>query len=304
MNILISRVLILALALSTTTGLATTALSAPKSFADQGPASMTMVPQYESDGKTISGYIIRKVMTEYHEVNYPTWNVLKAIVTTNRMTNAEGGDGQVQLQMFANDRGTLDKVLWTTQLPGEKVQLLNDEFVGVMTYGCCGAEDTTRLLDINTGRKVQAALGTVFQIGTPNSQLPSRYLSQAIDSKAPEKLGPKSYIGTVDYYSREKIVARARMYVELPQNFVTSLSEFRIVGLRPNSKLQIRNAIVDLWDNDGQKTPQAAFTDFALEANVYLDSATPERVRIVINGDTIDEKASGGSSKVAIQFVK
>ncbi len=276
------------------------AFAAPTpSFTDSGTSSLTILPAVEGRGET---YI--KTETRYLEMEYPTENFLKAVITTTRYSGAEGGEGKVALTMLANDKGRLDKVLWTAQLEGQEVKVFNDELIAVTTYGCCGSSDTTRLLNVATGKRVEAAYDSVYQFNVPNAQLPQRYLSLAVDSKAPPQAQGKTYIGTFSYYTANKIIARMRVYADLPSGWGTQIYPKQVSGLISGSRLEVqRDTRVTLWDSDGQKDPVKAYSGFVLESSLSYDKQD-ETVRIVINQDTIDAVASSGTKGLYLELVK
>lgn len=267
------------------------------SFADSGTSSLKISPAVEG----VRGEKIVKTETRYLEMGYPTDNFLKAVITTTRFTGAEGGSGSVAMQLLTNGKGRLDKVAWSAVVDGEKVEVFNQELIGVTTYGCCGSSDTTRLLNVTTGLKVEAAYGSIYQFEVPNTTLLKRYVSLAIDSKAPGKANGKTYVGTVSYYDANHIIARMRVYADLPSGWGTGFDDFKVLG---GPKLQVnRDTMVTLWDNDGVKNPVAAYNGFAVESKlVYANQE--ETVRISINQDTIDAAASLGSKGLYLELVK
>lgn len=296
----LSRVLSLVVSCSVSSVVSATAFAAPTPiFTDSGTSSLTIHPAVEGLGET---YI--KTETRYLEMGYPTDNVLKAVVTTKRYSGAEGSQGKVALEMRTNDKGRLDKVLWTTSLEGEKVEVLNEDFVAVTTYGCCGASNTIRLLNAKTGNKIEAALEAVYELEVPNTHHGKRYLALAVDSKAPAQAKGKSYVGTFSYFSADRILSRMRVYADLPRGWATNFSDFKVVGLASGSKLQVfRDTKVTLWDTDGVANAAAAFRGVALDSKLYY-STQEESVRIVINQDTIDAQASKGTAGIHLELVK
>ena len=286
----------LVLALVATIVSASTALATTPSFTDSGTSSFTILPGAEGRGETIV-----KTETRYLEMEYPTDNILKAVITTSRYSGAEGGTGKVALTMLTDGASRLSNVLWTTSLEGSAVEVMNRELISVTTYGCCGASDTSRLINVTNGKKVEAAYGSVYEFEVPNTQLSKRYLSLAIDSKAPPTANGKTYIGTFSYFDASRIIARMRVYADLPSGWGTDFYEFKVTG---GARLEVRrDTKVTLWDTDGVKNPTAAYTGFALESTLSYDKQT-ESVRIVINQDTIDAAASKGTNGLYLELVK
>ena len=283
------------------TALATAApaLAAP-AFQDTGEAKAWITP---ATGDMSEGLNI--VETRYFEMGYPNENLLKAVIATTRFQGAEGVAGQTELTMFGNDKARLDKVLWTAKVQGSGINVVDENLVGVVEYGCCAAPDTTRLFNATTGQKIEAALGSIYEIEVPNSyQLGKRYLSLAIDSKAAPTIGGKSYIGTFSYFTKNKIVSRIRVYADLPSGWGTDFTDFKVVGLAASSKLEVQSDLhVTLWDTDGVKDPAAAFSGFALESKLYYDKQV-ETLRVTIKGDKIDAALSTGTKGLYLEVVK
>lgn len=280
---------------------ATPAFAARATFKDQGPASLTV-----STAPNGSEHVTT-VETHYIGTYYPSFNYVKAVKTESVVSNAEGSDSKVELTMLTHDQGKFGKVLWTASAEGSETKLVGNDFVGVTQYGCCGSSDITRLFNVNSGTKVEAADGDVFMLDVPNSQLPMRYVSLALDSAAPKTFKGRAYMGTVSYFTGDKIVARARIYsdLNLHPGWGASLGELKIVGLdgkmikgnQPDSKN------VTLWQNDGVKDLEKAFSGFALQATTSYDNRN-ESINIVFKNDTIDEAATTVTSNLAVDFVK
>lgn len=272
---------------------------AAMTFKDSGTSSIKIEPAVGGEGESTT-----IVETRYLQLSYPSQNLLKAVITTQYFSNAEGLQGKSSLEVRTNGTGRLDKILWTAQEPGSEVKVINEEFIGVVEYGCCAAPDITRLLSVNTGRKVEAAAGDIYQIEVPNSSLPKRYVSLALDSKAPGSQNGKTYVGTVSYYSNLKILARARVYADLPHGWGTDFYDSKIVGVAANSKIEVQNGThVTLWDADGVNAATTAFGGFAFESTLAYENQS-EKVRIVISQDTIDTQASSGTKGLYLEFVK
>lgn len=288
----------LAVALAAVSVVAAPALAA--SFQDKGESRAWITPATGNMSEALN-----IVETRYFEMGYPGNSLLKAVISTTRFQGAEGLAATTELTMFADDKARLDKVAWTAKVDGSDVKQIDESLVGVSQYGCCGASDTTRLFNVQTGQKVEAALGTIYEFEVPNSyQLGKRYLSLAIDSKAPAQAQGKSYIGTFSYFTKNKIVSRVRVYADLPSGWATDFSEMKVVSTSPSSKLEIhRDTRVTLWDTDGQKDPARAYSGVALESTVYYDKST-EKVRIAIDGDTLSAASSTATKGLYLEFVK
>ena len=279
---------------------ATTPAFAAPAFQDTGEAKAWITP---ATGNMSEG--LSTVETRYFETGYPSDNLLKAVIAKTRFAGAEGYTATTNLTMFGSGAGRLDKVLWTAQVAGSEINMLNEELVGVVEYGCCAAPDTTRLFNAVTGQKIEAALNSIYEFEVPNSyQLGKRYLSLAIDSKAPTTAAGKTYIGTFSYFTKTKIVSRVRVYADLPRGWGTDFSDLKVVGLASGSKLEVqRETKINLWDTDGVKDPVAAFTGFALESKLFYDKQE-ETIRITIKGDTIDAALSTGTKGIHLVVVK
>ena len=274
------------------------AFAAP-AFQDKGEAKAWITPPTGDMSEALN-----IVETRYFEMGYPNENLLKAVIATTRFQGAEGLAGQTDLTMFGSGTGRLDKVLWTAKVQGSGVNVLNEDLVGVVEYGCCGSLDTTRLFNAVTGQKVEAAMGDIYEIEVPNSyHLGKRYLSIAIDSKAAPTVGGKTYIGTFSYFTKNKIVSRVRVYADLPSGWGTDFSEMKVIGLAPSSKLEAhRSTKITLWDTDGVKDAAAAFSGFALESKLSYDKQE-ETVRVTIKGDKIDATLSTGTKGLHLEVL-
>ncbi len=288
----------LAVAIATVSVVAAPALAS--AFQDKGESRAWITPATGNMSEALN-----VVETRYFDMGYPGNSLLKAVIATTRFQGAEGLAATTELTMFADDKGRLDKVAWTAKTEGAQINLVDENLVGVVQYGCCGASDTTRLFNVQTGQKVEAALGSIYEFEIPNSyQLGKRYLSLAIDSKAPEQAQGKSYIGTFSYFTKNKILSRVRVYADLPQGWATDFTEMKVIGTTATSKLDIhRDTKVTLWHTDGQKDPARAFSGVALESTLYYDKQT-EKVRIAIDGDTLSAASSTATKGLYLEFVK
>lgn len=281
-----------------------TSIAAPATFAasfqDKGESRAWITPATADAPEALN-----IVETRYFDMGYPGNSLLKAVIATTRLQGAEGMQANTELTMFADDKARLDKVAWTAKVEGSQIKLIDENLVGVVQYGCCAAPDTTRLFNTQTGQKVEAALGSIYELEVPNSyQLGKRYLSLAIDSKAPSSAQGKTYIGTFSYFTKNKIVSRVRVYADLPRGWGTELTEMKIIGTTAASKVEIhRETSVTLWNTDGQKDPAKAFSGVALESTLYYDKQV-EKVRIAIEGDTLNAASSTATKGLYLEFVK
>lgn len=264
-------------------------------FTNKGEASFVLskTPGMPGDTMTLTE-------TRYLELRYPAPYLLKAKITRTSYTEGEGEMGSADLELRADGRTRFSDVLWSAQVDASEVKFVGDEFVGAVQFGCCGAQDTTRLFNLKSGQKIEAALGRIITLKIPNSPLNARYLSLALDSRAPKQFQGKSYIGTFSYFSNEKIIARARIYADIPPGWGTELLDLQIAD---SSKKPHDENEVSLWNSDGKEDAVKAFTGFSLQATASYASQV-EHVSIAIKGDAIDETASHGSTGLAIQIVQ
>lgn len=243
--------------------------------------------------------------TRYFDLGYPTDYLAKATIETRRLTGAEGLEGNVKLEVRGTDKKRFDKVMWTAQEEGSEVVFPGTGFVGIREYGCCASPDITRLLNANTGKKVEAIENTLFEIEVPNSMLANRFLALAVDSKAPRRSGSKSYIGTVSYFSNEKIISRVRVYAELPAGWGTELSDMKLVSLAAGGPpiVNEEGTRATLWSSNGVRVADQAYKLFALTASVYYANSD-ETLHIEVSGDKIDQVASKASPGLELVFAK
>jgi hypothetical protein len=274
----------------------------PTTFTDRGEASLMITP-------TSSGNKITTVETRYLETEFPLFNIVKAETTSVRISDSEGVAARVNLTMLGNDEhNQFGKVLWTANVEGSETHMTSIDFVGVTQYGCCGSSDITRLLNVKSGVEVEAAEGDLFQLEVPNSRgLPMRYVSLAIDSRAPRTFKGKVYLGTISYFSGEKIIARARIYsdLNLHPGWGASIDNLKVVDLtgQPIKDNEADSHIITLWPSNGQTNAGRAYSGFAVSATTSYDSKD-ESMKIVFKGDTIDETATTVSSGLAVDIVK
>jgi hypothetical protein len=270
-------------------------------FSDQGTASLKVLKDSSNDMETIE-----ITETRYFNLGYPTDFLAKAVIRTRRLSGAESADDKVTLEVRGNDKARFDKVMWTAQEDGGEVVFPGTGFVGIRQFGCCGASDITRLFNTKTGKKVEALASSLFEIEVPNSMLPNRFMGIALDSKAPAEFAGKSYIGTVTYFSNEKIISRARVYANLPAGWATDISELKLVDMAPRAHAQVvtdDGKRATLWGTDGVRDAAKAFSGFALSGTLYYASQV-EKVSLVVNGDQIDAMASESTAGLALVYVK
>lgn len=249
--------------------------------------------------------VFETVETRYFDFGYPTDYLGKATIETRRFTGAEGLEGNVKLEVRGTKNKRFDHVVWTAQESGEEVVFPGRGFVGIRAYGCCAAPDTTRLLKIENGKKIEAIQKTLFEIEVPNSMLPNRFLALALDSKAPAMLGTKSYVGTVSYFSNERIISRARIYADLPSGWGTEITEMKLVSLAAGGPPVVNEdgTRAILWSSNGVRTADQAYKLFAVTGTLYYSNST-ESFRLQITGDKIDTAASEATPGLEFVFVK
>lgn len=270
-------------------------------FSDQGSASIKVLKDSSNNMETIE-----ITETRYFELGYPTDYLAKAVIQTRRLSGTDSMEDKISLEVRGNDKARFDKVIWTAQEDGTEVVFPGTGFVGIRQFGCCGAPDVTRLFNAKTGKKVEALASPLFEIEVPNSMLPNRFMGIALDSKAPAEFAGKSYIGTVTYFSAEKIISRARVYANLPAGWGTEITELKLVDIAPRANVQVvsdNGQRATLWGTDGVRDAAQAFKGFALTGTLYYDKQV-ETVRFAVNGDQIDAVASDASSGIALVYVK
>lgn len=270
-------------------------------YSDQGTASLKVTKDPASGMETVE-----TVETRYFDLGYPTDFLAKAVIKSRRISGAESMDDEIALEVRGNDKARFDKVIWTAKEAGSEVVFPGTGFVGIRQFGCCGAPDVTRLFNTQTGKKVEALASPLFEIEVPNSMLPNRFMGVALDSKAPVEFAGKSYIGTVSYFSNDRIISRARVYANLPSGWGAEITELKLEDTLPSSNMQIvsddgRKAT--LWKTDGVRDAAQAFKGFALNGTIYYNNQV-EKIRFVVNGDQFDVLESNASNGIALVYVK
>lgn len=268
-------------------------------FFDESKSTFTVYRK--ADGMEV----FETVETRYFDFGYPTDYLGKATIETRRLTGAEGQEGIVKLEVRGTKNKRFDHVVWTAKESGQEVVFPGRGFVGIRAYGCCAEPDTTRLLNIENGKKVEAIQNALFEIEVPNSMLPNRFLALALDSKAPPMLGTKAYVGTVSYFSNEKIISRARIYADLPAGWGTEITEMKLVSLASGGPPVVNEdgTRAMLWSSNGVRTAEQAYKLFALTGTLYHSNST-ESFRLQITGDKIDTAASEATPGLEFVFVK
>ncbi|MDX9731633.1 MAG: hypothetical protein RBT63_07675 [Bdellovibrionales bacterium] len=281
--------------------LSTSAWATPAPFfQDNGSASFTLGTQNNTE-------FMETIETRYFHFTYPDHKLVRATVTNKTLLYEQGTIGKVALEVRGNARSRFDKVLWRRSEVGNHVEITLDDFVSVVEYGCCATPDTTHLLDIETGKKIEAATSKILTIVAPNTKLKNRYIAAVIDSNAPQKLGDRSYLGTFSYFDNTRIISRVRVYADLPSDWGAMLDEPEVIDLTPEpaqgSRTETRGLNVTLWGSDGIESSTQAFKGFAIESSTSYANQD-EVVRIVINGDQFSEQLSSTSPGLTLQFVK
>lgn len=249
--------------------------------------------------------VFESIETRYFDLSYPTDFLAKATIETRRFTGAEGMQGNVKLEVRGTQQKRFDKVMWTVQEQGSEVVFPGTGFIGIREFGCCAAPDITRLFNVNNGKKVEAIQNTLFEVEVPNSMLPNRFLALVVDSKAPAKLGAKSYIGTVSYFSNERIISRVRVYAALPEGWGTEITEMKLVSMAAGGPQIVNDegTRATLWTSNGVRVAEQAYKLFAITGTVYYSNSN-ESLRLEIAGDKIDQAASEATPGLELVFVK
>jgi hypothetical protein len=219
---------------------------------------------------------------------------------TERTQTSTAVDGyfiqEVEIQAKKSVAGTFDQSLWAGKFQGSEFQTWTDDFVRVIEFGCCGARDVARLINIESGKRIEAAnLDTLFAIEIPNRpEFGRRYIATVLDSKAPQNLGDKSYVGTISYFDSKRILSRVRVYARLDRGVGSEIWDVKPVHLTQPDKLTVQGKdIIQLWSGDQATSATDAFSGFAVETELNtLDGQTVEPLRIVVRGDQIDIGAS------------
>lgn len=263
-----------------------------------GSSSIKFTPEVDPQTGDVVGQWVEKKETRFFELDYPTWNLLKTVVTTKRYSNGEGMQSEVVLEVRQSNSGRYDKVLWSAVEKGSEITFPDTGLIGVREYGCCGAEDTVRIYNEVTGKKVEATYGKVWSVNVPNSSLGNRYVAFVIDSKAPATVASgKKYLATLSYFSKEKILSRVRIYADIPAGWAAGFETLEFLDQGAAKKATTYGDVATLWGTQGKTDSATAFVDFGFASKTQYDNST-EDFKVSIGGD--DFSSFGSSAGLEI----
>ncbi len=274
------------------------------------PASLSAADFTESGDATI---IIRKGEhgasevykreTKFVEDFYSGFDqakLYKVITETNYNLASEGYQEVSTVTAYNVQEGpSYGQVLWAGKFNGGDFALFSDELVKVTVSGCCGAPNENYLINKENG--VVAAMthddsGYILQV--PNTQHALKYIGKTFEEDAPSSKDGKTYIGSVIYFSKNKILNRARIYADLPDGWGTDLTELEIAG----ENVEVQGNLVNLWGSDGQKDASIAFSGVSLRGKLYYADQT-ESFEIAIFENRISRSQSKKSRGLSLEIL-
>lgn len=199
-------------------------------FSSQGESSLRVFE--EKDGELrIDEAATQFVVEDLSERMY------KAVQKTSRRPAEMGLQQSSVITAYATESLPFDRVLWEAEEKGIGFKIHDGgDFVGLREYGCCGAHDVTRLLNRQTGKKVEEALDdSLIFFGINNSTAPHRYLALVADPKAPATRKGRAYVSTVSYFDGSRTKSRVRLYVRRPKGWGAAVGSFTPIAPAPHS---------------------------------------------------------------------
>jgi hypothetical protein len=274
--------------------LASLVLSALSSFAAPAFTGESSLRVIEINGRKQ----LEKIETRFFEDNYKQ-ELYKFTSKTLSYMDADGAEQSGVIEVYKSKNSLFDTQAWSINVQGAEFSLFNDELVQVNEFGCCDSPTINRFFSRENGALVEAAQdGSTIQVEVPNTGLKMRYMAVVKDSKAPRKLGSKSYVGTISYFDGKDIIDRVRVYADMPKGWGADLRDLKTIVSGKNEK---RNDILTLWEADGVKNPSLAFSNFGFDGSIYVDGDV-ETFKILVAGDKFDRALSKGSAGLELIF--
>jgi hypothetical protein len=264
-------------------------------FKDSGSSSVVVTQEQDA-------FRITKTETNYVEgdlySNAPL--IYKVIKTDTYRTGSEGSQGEIKVQAIGTKKKPFDTTLFSFTAAGHEFSVSGD-FIRISEYGCCAAPTVNRLFQADTGKSIEATHDdSLINVEVPNSGLPYRYLAISEDDKAPVKKGTMTLIGSISYFSKDKVISRARIYANLPAGWGASLSDVEAIVEGRN---ELNANRLELWDSEKQKNASKAFTNFGVTGSIYYESKK-ESFTVRVIDDKISLQDSKGSADLSIDVVQ
>ena len=212
----------------------------------------------------------------------------------------DGYQAKSVIEAYQTKTTMFDSKAWTLKTKGGDFEVFNDYLIQVSEAGCCDSPEIYHIIDASTGKETIAALNeSTIELEIPNSKLESRYIAHVQDTKAPRKLGSKTYIGTIGYFTASKVKSIARIYAQIPDYYGTGFFDLKPL-LRAKDEAQ-KNKFV-LWAADGSSDASTAFSGVGLSATISYENKK-EQFAVVIDNDQLSSSKSKVSSDLAISVV-
>lgn len=245
------------------------------------------------------GKQIKSIETRFFEQGFDDKaRVFKVVTRTVRQTGLDGINQESVIEAHGSTKSLYDTKLWTAKFKGGAFEIFNDRLIQLSE----DADEITfdRLINAQTGKLVVETLNeSAVELEVPNSKLPSRYLAQVADPKAPDTHGTLRYIGSIGYFDETHMKNVARIYAALPNGWGTDLYDIKPI-LRTKDAFDRHK--VTLWSADGATDPNVAFNDVGLSAKFSFDQSHLE-VSVVIDQDRLSLAKSKASPNVQIDIV-
>jgi len=211
----------------------------------------------------------------------PTVVLLAQRLETTTRSDAEGTEPVLQVTAWTKGKRTYDKKLWSLTAEADLGQVVGyDEYFGTTRHGCCAAEETHTLYNLETGKAVvtYTAEGVGF-VEVPNTPVRRQvaYHSQAASLASPD-IGDAQGILTLS--TRSDVIQKIAVHVGNNEigDFTPVLS-LKVDGEKEESHR------IDLWA--AEKNPvSAAIGGF----EVKLVFGNGQVIRIPVTGDDFDLK--------------
>lgn len=226
--------------------------------------------------------------------------LFKVVERSEFNTGLDGYQSKSVIETYSTKRTMFDTKSWSLKTTGGDFEIFNDDLVQVHEAGCCDSPDVYHLINSRTGKETIASLnGSTMELEVPNSKLESRYLAHVLDSNAPRKLGTKTLIGTIGYFTASKVKSIARIYAQLPDHYGADFFDLKPV-LRTRDEAQEKKIV--LWATDGSQDAKTAFANVGLSATVDYENKK-ETFSIVVSEDRLSSTKSKVSSDLAFSIV-
>lgn len=278
---------------------ASLALAAAAVYQDQGVSSIAITDQGTSLGvQTVEVSYIKSYLGEYSK------EMLLKVQTTSKSDT--GLDG-IQSQSLIEARSKKDffaSVVWSATDAGSIVEYLNEEMIRSMSFGCCGEFDRSVVYNVETGNSPATYLDSdFFTISVPNSGLSNRYFAQIEDKTAPSIKNGEDYIGSIGYFDVSGRLSKVRFYAKLTPGWGATIYNLKMVNLAgSNSKNEIRDHEMELWDSDGVKVATQAYQGFGISGQISFDDKELN-FTLPVTGDQINAAGIKVSPGLGYEFV-